>query len=446
MLIMKESPLPSALKPPPSKPLPPREAHPVHDHEVELHRPAKNLSGKTIVGIFALGAVAFAGLFVAGWLPRLYASAHLAAEAYRIKNAAPLVRVVNPRQSAAIAVVTLPGDVQAMEEISIYPRTTGYVKRWMVDIGDDVTAGQLIAEIDTPEVSAQLQQSEAALAESEASLERAKATVNLTTITTNRLRTLVQQKNAPQQDLDDAENSVVVAKANVRLSEATIEVNKASVQHMRELLSFSQIHAPFAGTVIGRSLETGKLVTSGNGTGQALFQIACTNPVRVFINVPQIYAPGVEKGMKAEIFSREIPGRTFQGEVSRTARAIDPLTRTLLTEIHVPNDDHQLLTGSYVQVRMDVERKNPPLLIPASALIFNADGTNVAVVGPHNRIQLRTVEVEGDFGSQIGIATGIAVDEQVVTNPGDRLSNDIEVELEAEQTNKMASPPTTKSH
>lgn len=407
-------------------------AHNVHGHEEELAKPSHGLSWTAILTLLVTAGAGFAGLFFAGWLPRQHVAAQLEYESHLVKSTLPTVRVTKPVRSAPIAVVALPGDVQAMEEITIYPRTTGYVKRWLVDIGDEVKEGQLIAEIDTPEVRAQFEQSEAALAESVASLERARATVHLAKITTNRLRGLVARKNAAQQDLDDSENNLAVGEANVRLAEATVAVNKSNVQHMQELLSFSQIQSPFAGTIVGRYLETGKLVSSGNGTGQALFRIARTNPVRVFINVPQTYSAGVVKEMTAEVRARDIPGRVFHGVVTRTARSIDPLTRTLLTEIQVPNDDGALLTGSYVQVRMEVERYNPPLLIPASALIFNSEGTQVAVVTADHKVELRVIDVAGDFGSQIGITTGITQDEQVVINPGDRMSQDLMVELEQE--------------
>ncbi|WP_397569843.1 efflux RND transporter periplasmic adaptor subunit [Schlesneria sp. T3-172] len=406
------------------------QAHEQHSHEEVIQKPAQGLSWGTILAVMLLAGCSLVGLFFAGWLPRQQVTAQLEHEAHEIKNSLPTVRVTKPVPATPIAVVTLPGDVQAMEEITLFPRTTGYVKRWLVDIGDEVEAGQLIAEIDTPEVRAQYEQSEAALAESLASLERARATVNLAKITTNRLRTLVARKNAAQQDLDDSENNLAVGEANVRLAEATVAVNKSNVQHMQELLSFSRIHSPFEGTVVGRFLETGKLVSSGNGTGQALFRIARTNPVRVFINVPQAYAAGVVKDLTAEVRARDIPGRVFQGVVTRTARAIDPLTRTLLTEIQVPNDDGALLTGSYVQVQMEVQRYSPPLLVPASALIFNSGGTQVAVVGPDNKIELRVIEVAGDIGKQIGIATGISENDQVVINPGDRMSQDLMVELQ----------------
>ena len=402
-----------------------------HGHEADLKRPATRLSATTVGMVIVMALSSAVGLFVSGWAPRRYHTELLESESHRIKAALPTVRVMKPRQAAAIAVVMLPGDVQAMEEITIYPRTTGYVKRWLVDIGDEVQEGDLLMEIDIPEVRAQLQQSEATLAESRASLERARATANLAQITTNRLRGLAAKKTISQQELDDSENNLAVAQANVQLSEATIDVNKANVQHNQELLSFSQIHSPFAGTVTARNVDTGKLVTAGNATGQALFHLARTSPVRIFVNVPQTFAPGVTKGMKAQIVSREMPGRAFEGTVTRTARAIDPLTRTLLTEIQVPNEDHALLTGSYVQVRMEVERQSPPLLIPAAALVFNSAGTQVAIVGPDQKVQLRAVEVVGDFDRDVGIATGITVDDSVVVNPGDRMSDGLAVEIES---------------
>lgn len=405
---------------------------PVHEpsHEADLQRPAKRLSATSIGLILVMALSSGVALFLSGWVPRQHQTQSLETESHRITTALPAVRVTKPRAAPAVAIVTLPGDAQAMEEITIYPRTSGYVKRWLFDIGDEVDEGQLLLEIDTPEIKAQLQQSEAALAESQATLERAKATAHLARITTNRLRGLIGKKSVSQQELDDSENNLAVSLANIRLSEATIEANKANVQHMRELLSFSLIYAPFAGTVTARNVDTGKLVTAGNGEGQALFQLARTAPVRIFVHVPQFYAPGVTKGMKAQIVSREMPGRIFEGTVTRTARAIDPLTRTLLTEIQVPNEDHALLTGSYVQARMDVESLSPPLLIPSAALVFNAAGTQVAIVGPNRKIQLRPIEVVGDFGADIGVATGITLDDDIVINPGDRMSDGLAVDVQ----------------
>ncbi len=414
-----------------------------HETEPELKRPTKTFSLTALAMFVIVMATSIYVLYLLGSIPRQHNTAMLVSAAERLKSALPRVRVSKPRRSASLTVAMLPGDVRAMDEITIYPRTSGYVKKWLADIGDEVKAGQLLAEISTPEVMAQLQQSQAALSESEATLERSRATVNLTTLTTNRIRGLVARNTVSQQDLDDAEGNQAVAIANLRLAEATVEVNKSSVQHMQELQSFSRIVAPFSGTITARNINTGQLVTQGNGVGQSLFQLAQTNPVRVFVNVPQSLAPGVTTNLHADIIAREIPGRLFAGTVTRTTKAIDPLTRTLLTEIHVPNDDHALLTGSYVQVRMEVERPDPPLLIPAAALIFNADGTQVAVVRADQAIELRAVQVIGDIGFDVGIATGISVDDQVVTNPGERMSNGLRVEIDTETEITAANPAKT---
>ncbi|WP_010583042.1 efflux RND transporter periplasmic adaptor subunit [Schlesneria paludicola] len=425
----------------------PSRAEPSHEHhdEPELKRPTKTWSAASLILTILIAAAGFGGLFLLGSVPRHHSNAVLAEESDRVKTSRPRVRVMTPRQSPAITEAMLPGDVQAMEETILYPRTNGYVTKWLVDIGDEVNEGQLLAEISTPEVFAQLQQSKAALSESKASVERAKATVNLTTITTNRLRGLVAKNTVSQQELDDAEGNQAVAVANLRLAEATVEANTANMQHMQELQSFSEITAPFSGTITARNINTGQLVTSGNGTGQSLFQLTRTNPVRVFVNVPQIYAPGVTKGMKADIIVREIPGRIFPGTVTRTARAIDATTRTLLTEIQVPNDDRALLTGSYVQVKMDVARQDPPLMIPASALVFNAQGTQVAVVDSDETVRLCAVEVAGDFGREVGISTGIRADDQVIVNPGDRMSDGLKVQIDPDQELDSKAPVQTPS-
>ncbi|HEY4263020.1 MAG TPA: efflux RND transporter periplasmic adaptor subunit, partial [Schlesneria sp.] len=244
------------------------DASQANHHDPEPQRPQIRLSATTISIIAVLALAGGCAMFLSGWVSRKHQSHALEMESQRIREALPKVRVLKPRPTPAIATVTLPGDVQAMEEIMIFPRTTGYVKRWLVDIGDEVKQGELLMEIDIPEVRAQLQQAEAALAESMASLVRARANENLARLTTERFRELVGKKAVSQQQLDDSENSLAVAQAGIQLDEATIEVNKANVQHIRELLSFSQIYSPFLGTVTARNVDTGKLVTAGNAEGQ----------------------------------------------------------------------------------------------------------------------------------------------------------------------------------
>jgi len=406
-------------------------AHDLHHDEAGFPPPVPQVGRSRVALLGIVLASVIAGLFFLGWSPKAKQNAVLASEAEKVRTALPRVQTMMPRQSPAQTTALLPGDVEAIEETTMYPRTTGYVKRWLVDLGAHVEEGQLLAEISTPEIDAQLEQARATLAESEASLERAKASANLAEIMLRRSRSLTKQDAAPQQQLDEAEGTAAVAKANVRVSEATIAANKAAVQRTSELQSFSKIVAPFRGTITARHVDVGQLVTPGNSAGQALFRIARTDVVRVFLHVPQMYAFSVKTDLSAQILVREKPDASFIGKVVHTASAIDPLTRTLLTEIRIKNPDNALLTGSYVQVQLDVQRDNPPLLIPASALMFNADGTKVAVVDAAQKVRIRTVSVEGDFGADVGIAKGLDLADQVVVNPGDRMADGLSVTVDS---------------
>ena len=378
--------------------------------------------------LVALGST-LGGLFYAGWMPRVHQNALLAHESEEIRTALPRVLVMTPKLAPHDSIAMLPGDVQAVEETSIYARTNGYLKRWHVDIGDEVTEGQLLAEIDAPEVDQQLRQVAATLEQLKARKRTAETTYQLAKATLERIEAL-PVGIVTMQELDERRATVETAESAISVAEADIAAGAADLQRVTELHSYLRVQAPFAGTITARNIDVGQLVTVGNGSAYALFQLARTNPVRVFINVPQIYAPGIKAGLPAELVVREIPGRTFQGTVTRTARAIDATTRTLLTEVRVPNDDHALLTGSYVQVKMNVHRDNPPLLVPASSLIFNADGVKLAVVGEGDVVHLRDVDVESDHGAQLGIATGLLPTDRVVTNPGDRLSEGLQVAVE----------------
>jgi RND family efflux transporter MFP subunit len=213
-------------------------------------------------------------------------------------------------------------------------------------------------------------------------------------------------------------------------AKADVKAGEANVQRLKDLLEFAKVYAAYDGTITARNIESGYLVSSGNTAAQSLFRLAKTDPVRVFVHVPQMYAVGVKPGLTADILVRELPDRKFVGTVTRTARAIDPATRTLLTEIQVPNPDHALLTGSYVQVRMNIERETPPLLVPASALVVNSNGATVALVDGSQQVHFRPVTVEGDFGADVGISQGLTTNDLVVTNPGERLTDGARVAME----------------
>ena len=400
-----------------------------HD-EIGSIPPAPRASGRVLFTLSGLALMGVTGVFLLGWIPRVLQSAELATHVEERRTALPRVLAAPPKAAPEIVTAAVHGDVQAMEETEIYPRTSGYLKKWHVDIGDDVEKGRLLAEIDAPEVAQELRQIEAALAQFHAKADHAAAGLRLAEATLNRNKTLPANAIS-KQELDQNVAALDTAKAAVAAAEADIQSATANVERVRELDAFSKVYAPFSGTIVARNIEVGQLVVPGNNAGQSLFRLAKTDPVRVFINVPQILASGVETGMEAEVIVRERPDHKFFGKVTRTARAIDPNTRTLRTEVQVPNGDRALLVGSYVLVKLDVRRRNAPLLIPASALMFDASGTRVAIVDPTGRIQFQAVDVNGDFGTEIGIEKGLKPTDRVVANPGDRLTEGGLVQIDA---------------
>ena len=388
-----------------------------------------------VLVVIVLAAAIGGGLFALGWIPKLRQTAVLENEASRIRTALPRVTVAHPRQSPAVRVLQLPGDVQALEETTVYARTSGYLKRWLVDIGDHVQDKQLLAEVDTPEIDEELSQAVATLGQLKAKLLTAESNKTLADTTLRRYGSLAATNAISKQELDERRAAADTAESTVTAAKADVVGGEAAVQRLTTLQAFKYVYSPFTGTITARTIEVGQLVTSGNGVSQALFHIAKTDPVRVFVDVPQMYSSGVKAGLPAKIVVREMPGRKFEGQVTRTAGAIDPTTRTLLTEIQVPNDKNALLIGSYVQVKMDVRRENPPLLIPASALIINADGTRVALVDAQHHVHFQPVEVEGDFGADVGISAGLKIDDFVATNPGVRLAEGSAVQVEDSKSN-----------
>ena len=383
---------------------------------------------------FALAAGgAIAAMFYLGWFPRVQQDEALAKEVDRLKSALPRVQVDHPRRLPTITTTILPGDVQALEETTVYPRTSGYLKRWLADIGDEVHAGDLLAEIDTPEVDQELGQAQATLGQLRAKQLSAEVNARLADTTLRRYQTLLETKAITYQDYDEHKATADTSHSAVEAAKADVAAGEANVRRLTELQSFDKVYAPYDGTITARNVEEGYLVSSGNGAAQSLFRLAKTDPVRVYVHVPQMYAVGVKPGLSAELIVREMPDKKFVGTVTRTAGAIDPTTRTLLTEIRVPNHDHTLLTGSYVQVRLSIERENPPFLLPASALIVNSGGASVAMLDANNLVHYKPVEVEGDFGSDVGIAKGLSTDDLIVTNPGQRLTDGAHVEAEKKE-------------
>lgn len=410
------------------------------DEEIGALPDAPTPKRRTIVAIVLGVTGLLVVLFLAGLLPRLRRDHALRAETSAAAEARPRVNAAPPRRVPTGQAASLPGSIEPRRETTVFARTSGYVKRRLVDIGDKVTEGQLLAELETPEVQQDLLQAQASLAEAQSALAQAKTTLGFARTTLDRSSALVTQGLTSQQDLDLKKSAFDTGNNGVRSAEATIRSREATVRRLVELTSFAKVTAPFAGTVTSRTVEVGALVTAGNGAGQAMFKVAEVDTLRVFVSVPQVYAPLVRVGEEAQVKVREYPGRAFPGKITRAAGALDPSSRTMLTEIEVPNADHALLPGMYAQASLHLAAVNPPLLIPASSLVLGAEGTAVLVVGPDQRVRRRKIVIEGDYGADLGVAEGIEAGDRVISNPSERLAEGLEVDVVAPPAPASAAP------
>ena len=368
-----------------------------------------------------------AGLFLVGWVPRLLQQRALAALSGQTALSAPRVRVAKPRVAPASTVLALPGSVVAERETGIYARTGGFVSDWKVDLGATVEAGQLLAVIDAPEVKQELDQAKAALGQSLAGVEQAKAALTLAELNLKRFKSLGPDV-ATQQDIDTRQADRDGAAANLGAAEAKAAADRANVGRLDQLVSFTRVTAPFAGTITQRSIELGNLVNASSGTAQVLFRLAQTDPAKVLVDVPQASAPAIEVGFAATVMPR---GRSeaFTGKVTHIARALDQQSRTMRVEIEVPNGDARLLPGMYVQTTMAVPASKPLLLVSADALMLSGKGTQLAVVDAGNKVHLVDITIAVDYGADVAISDGITADDRVVLNPAGRLGEGVAVEV-----------------
>ncbi|PQO44619.1 efflux RND transporter periplasmic adaptor subunit [Blastopirellula marina] len=408
---------------------PPPKVEEIDIDEAGPPAPVPKVSAAAATFLLVLLAGSITGFFFLGWLPKVQQHGVLAEETHRLINATPQVEVMSPTLAADSVEILLPGEIEADEETVIYPRTSGYLRKWHVDIGDQVKAGQLLAEIDTPEVDQRYEQALATVEQLKARRKVAETKLELANFTLRRLERLIASKAVSQQDFDERSAEFSVAQHEVKVADADIAAGMADLQRIKELQSFANVYAPFDGTITARSIDLGQLVTSGNDQAQSLFRLERTDRLRVIVHIPQIYASGITTGQEAELVVREMPHRTFTGRIARTARSIDLQTRTMRTEVEVENPDGLLLPGAYVQVRLQARRENAPLLVPASALIFNAGGAQIAVVNSQETIELRQVEVEADQGTTLGISKGIKLEDRIVVNPGERLFDGMQVAI-----------------
>jgi len=355
--------------------------------------------------ILLLAVVTAVLLVVFGILPRIQARTALRQETARM--AVPTVAVVQPKRSAPAQEIILPANVQAYADAPIYARTNGYLKRWYVDIGGHVKEGQLLAEIDTPEVNQQLRQARADLATAQANL-------NLSRITADRYAGLLKTDSVSKQESDNAAG-------DYEAKQASLQSAQANVRRLEETQSFQRIYAPFSGVITARNTDIGALIDSGSsgGTRTELFHIVQPNRLRVYVSVPQVYSQAAKPGLTADLTLSEFPGRRFEGKLVRTANAIDPTSRTLLVEISVDNPTGQLFTGSYAEVHLKMPTPTSSLILPVNTLLFRSEGLRVATVGNDQKVELKPITLGHDFGSEVEVVAGLEGNENVILNPPD---------------------------
>ena len=371
---------------------------------------ARRRTGRRAWLILAVIGIGAAGAAAAGTWPRLRVHGDLADTARRIDQGRRSVTVVSPSPARATAEVRLPGSTSALQETIIYARTSGYVAGLNADIGDHVKAGQLLATIASPEVDQQLN-------EARARRDEGHANVALAATRLARLKSVTTRGAVSAQQLDDGQE---IYNSQLAAQRASDDV----VSRLETEQSYQKVIAPFDGVVSKRNIELGSLITAGSGTNvSSLFELQQQATMRVFVDVPQSSAASITPGMTAAIELREFPNERFQAKVIRTSNALDPSTRTLRTELHLPNTDGRLMPGMYAQVKLALENSRGALVIPTSTLVIDGAGVSVVMVDGHSRIARAPVKLGRDFGREVEVAGGLAPDARLVVSPRDDLTD-----------------------
>jgi len=377
--------------------------------------PAKSGAGRALVllAIVILAALAV----VAGLLWKRARAYRQLAEVTRTMSI-PNVVVTRAKAGPDTVEIELPANLTAYSDATLYARTSGYVKSWHPDLGARVKKGELMAEISAPEVDAQLLQATANLAQ-------AKATLENTQLDFNRAKELVKTRAISQQEFDKTRTGHEAAAAAVQAAEAAVE-------NLRVQQGFQKVVAPFDGVVTSRTVDVGTLINAGNSGsgGQELFRIARTDLLRAYVSVPQIYSPNISVNTPAYLELGEFPGRKFSGKVTHVSGAIDPATRTLLTEIQIPNPDGQLFAGALGRMHLSIKLKSVPEVVPINALLFRSEGSQVGVVDDANVVHLKKVTFGRDFGTAIEINSGLKPGDRIILNPPDSISDGSEVRVQ----------------
>jgi len=352
-------------------------------------------------------------VIVSGLNSRARAESALAKQTDQLAIAS--VAVVHPQLSSAAEEIALPGNMQAFTDTPIYARASGYLRKWYVDIGAHVKSGELLAEIETPEIDRQLQQAKADLATAQANLDLAQTTAK-------RYQFLLKTDSVSQQETDEKVSDLAA-------KQAILNSTAANMHRLQELVSFQKVYAPFDGVITARNIDIGALIDAGaNAPGKELFHESATGVLRVYVNVPETYWRVARPGAIADVTLAEFPGRTFRGRLVRTSDSIDLTSRTLLVEVDVDNAHGDLLPGAYATVHLKLPSRTNALTVPANALLFRAEGLQVAVV-KNGRVQLKNVKMGRDFGNDVEVTNGVAASDQVIVNPSDSVSDGQQVQI-----------------
>jgi RND family efflux transporter MFP subunit len=339
------------------------------------------------------------------------------------------VGVIHPTAELGQEDLVLPGTMEAFVEAPIYARTNGYLKKWYHDIGSRVAQGELLADIDTPEVDQQLSQARADLSTSQAN-------AHLSEITSARYAELLKTDGVSKQEVDNAAGDLAAKRAIVQSAEA-------NVRRLEEMKSFQHVYAPFAGVITRRNVDIGTLINAGNTGAQQMFNLAQTSPLRVYVRVPEVYASTIHSGLGAYLELTQYPGQKFDGRVVRTSEAIDLGTRTLNTEVDVPNRNGALLPGGYAQVHLQVKVSGTRLQVPVNALLFRSEGLRAIVVDANHKIHLKQITVGRDYGTALEVLQGLDAGDWIVLNPTDSLEEGQEVRVKEVALN--VAPPAGRS-
>jgi RND family efflux transporter MFP subunit len=361
----------------------------------------------------------FGGLFWLGFAPKREREAKLEAETARRGVRVPQVALVKPTWQKRPRALTLPGSLRGLDQTTVYSRADGYLTEIAVDMGDEVKEGQLLATLDNPEVTREIQQARANLASGAAALTRARAAHKHALASLKRYASL--GGFISQEELDQKRTEAALGAADVKVAQAASAAQRANLDRLQQVEGFSRVLAPFAGTITARHVSQGALVSRGRES--PLFDISALDTVRVFVHVPQSRVEGIEHGQNAKLSVAEYPGVDFTGQITRRAGSLDSATRTMLVEAQVPNRERKLLPGMYASVTIEIERAGAALIVPASALITGEQGLRVASVDPQGLVRLLPVEIERDRGIDVEISGGLTGEESLIANPGPTIAD-----------------------